>query len=198
MFLNIFTPFIPGPSNRDPLKSVIVHIHGGAFTSGSANDATFDGGNMVSRGDVVVVDINYRLSTLGFLALNDGMTNGSFGIADQTVALQWVKKYISSFGGDPNRIVIMGQSAGAASVRALLESPKAISNIAAAIPMSNLAGLNFATTFSQFFTIPEAVSLISEPILQETGCNLSNSSAILACLRAISAQSLVDLTNVAR
>ena len=64
--------------------------------------------------------------------------------------------------------------------------------------MSNLAGLNFATTFSQFFTIPEAMTLITEPILQETGCNLSNSSAILTCLRAIDAQTLVDLTNVAR
>lgn len=198
MFLNIFTPFIPGPSGSDSLKPVVMNIHGGAFTSGTGNDPTFDGGNMASRGDVVVVDINYRLSTLGFLVLDDGVTNGNFGIADQVVALEWVKKYIAGFGGDPNRITVIGQSAGAASVRALLSSPKAIPNIAAAIPMSNLAGFNYATTYSQFYSISDAVSTVTIPILEEAECNLPNNTAILACLRAYDAEALVSLINVAR
>lgn len=75
---------------------------------------------MASRGDVVVVTINYRLSTIGFLALEDGKTKGNFGLADQIAALEWVGEYITAFGGDPKRITIFGQSAGAASVRALL------------------------------------------------------------------------------
>ncbi|ODQ55052.1 COesterase-domain-containing protein [Saitoella complicata NRRL Y-17804] len=70
LFLNIFTPYIPAsnyPSEK--LKPVMFWIHGGAFTGGSGSDPTFDGGNMASRGDVVLVTINYRLSTLGFLSL---------------------------------------------------------------------------------------------------------------------------------
>jgi len=64
--------------------------YGGAFTSGYSGDPTFDGDGLASRGDVVVVTINYRLGTLGFLALDDGETNGNFGLADQIVALDWV------------------------------------------------------------------------------------------------------------
>ena len=117
---------------------------------------------MASRGDVVVVTINYRLSTLGFLALEDGQTNGNFGLADQVAALDWVRQYITAFGGDPNRITIFGQSAGAGSVRALLGSPQAIGKFAAAIPMSNLAGSDYATTYSLYYTIPEEVATVEE------------------------------------
>ncbi|KAI0262433.1 alpha/beta-hydrolase [Gloeopeniophorella convolvens] len=198
LFLNIFTPFIPkADTPASQLKPVVLHIHGGAFTSGSANDGTFDGGNFVSRGDIVVVDINYRLSTLGFLALEDGITNGNFGIADMTVALEWVQKYISSFGGDPNRVTIMGQSAGAAATRALLASPKAIGKFSAAIPMSNLAGEDFATTFSLYFTIPQLQTAAVNGILAETGCNKTDLADTLACLRAVDADTLVNLPTVA-
>jgi carboxylesterase type B len=88
-------------------------IHGGAFTGGTANDPTFDGGNVASRGHVVEVAINYRLSTLGFLALDDGVTMGNYGLADCTTALKYVRQHIKDFGGDPERITIFGQSAGA-------------------------------------------------------------------------------------
>lgn len=74
-------------------------IHGGAFTSGTGADETFDGGSLASRGDVVVVTINYRLATLGFLALDDGVTNGNYGLADQITALDWVIEHIADFGG---------------------------------------------------------------------------------------------------
>lgn len=72
----------------------MVWIHGGGFTSGSGSDTTFDGGNMASRGDVVVVTINYRLSTLGFLALKDTPFKGNYGIADQITALDWIRAHI--------------------------------------------------------------------------------------------------------
>lgn len=151
---------------------------------------------MASRGDVVVVTINYRLSTIGFLALEDGKTKGNFGLADQIAALEWVGEYITAFGGDPKRITIFGQSAGAASVRALLGSPKAIGKYAAAIPMSNLAGDNYATTYSLYYTIPQLQSVAVEPILRETQC--SNATNVLDCLRAVDAQDLVSLPDVAR
>ncbi|KAK0663614.1 Bile salt-activated lipase [Lasiodiplodia hormozganensis] len=171
-------------------------IHGGAFTGGTGSDSTFDGGNMASRGDVVVVTINYRLSTLGFLALDDGELNGNYGLADQITALDWVHAHISDFGGDPERITIFGQSAGAASVRALLASPKAIGKFRAAIPQSNLAGSNYGTTYSQYYTIEQEVAVAAAPILNETGC--VNTSDRAECLRSYDACQLVRLPDVAR
>ncbi|RPD75515.1 carboxylesterase from carbohydrate esterase [Lentinus tigrinus ALCF2SS1-7] len=198
LFLNIWTPFVPSSSSnsRTKLKPVMFWIHGGAFTGGTGSDSTFEGSGLSSRGDVVLVTINYRLSTLGFLALDDGKTNGNFGIADQIAALDWVRDNIAAFGGDKGRITIFGQSAGAASVRALMGSPKAIGKYAAAVPMSNLAGANYATTYSFYYTIPQEVSLVANPIIEAVGCN--STSDVLACLRAVDPNTLVNLATVAR
>lgn len=140
--------------------------------------------------------INYRLTTLGFLALNDGVTKGNFGLADQITALKWVHEHIRDFGGDPTRITIFGQSAGAASVRALLASPKAMGLFAAAIPQSNLAGSNYATTYSQYYNISTEVALVANPILNATGC--LDASSQVECLRGINPYFLANLTTVAR
>jgi hypothetical protein len=78
LFLNIWTTNLPGPTEKRDLKPVMVYIYGGGFTTGSASNPTNDGGNLAARGDVVVVDIAYRLSTLGFLALDDGVHNGNY------------------------------------------------------------------------------------------------------------------------
>ena len=199
LFLNVFTPYIPQSEllvQTSKLKAVIIFIHGGAFTSGSGSDPTVDGGNMASRGDIVFVTINYRLSTLGFLALNDGKTNGNFGIADQIAAIDWVRAHIKAFGGDPNRITIAGQSAGAGSVRALMSSPKAIGKFSGAIPQSNLAGFDYASTYSFYYTIEQEVSVAANGILSTTGC--ANVTDQLSCLRAYNAQDLVSLADVAR
>ena len=106
------------------LRPVGFWIHGGAFETGTGADPTFAGSNMASRGDVVIVTINYRLSTLGFLALDDGVTNGNFGIANMVAALEWVRAHITAFGGDPDHITIAGQSVGSGAVRELLGSPR--------------------------------------------------------------------------
>lgn len=135
--------------------------------AGTANDPTTDGGNLASRGDVVVVGINYRLGTLGFLALKDGVTNGNFGLADQINALDWVRKNIKDFGGDPNKITIFGQSAGAGSVRALIASPKSIGKFAGAIPVSNLGGINYGTSYSKYYTIEEEMEVAGNAILKK-------------------------------
>ncbi|EKG10361.1 Carboxylesterase type B [Macrophomina phaseolina MS6] len=198
LFLNVWSPYLPKDSSppKQKLKPVMFWIHGGAFTGGTGSDPTFDGGNLASRGDVVVVAINYRLSTLGFLALDDGELNGNYGLADQIVALDWVHAHIKDFGGDPERITIFGQSAGAASVRALLASPKAIGKYRAAIPQSNLAGSNYATTYSQYYTIEQEVAVVANQILNETGC--AETSDQVRCLRDYDAFELVGLTDVAR
>lgn len=95
-------------------------IHGGAFTSGTGNDPTSDNASLASRDDVVMVAINYRLRNEGFLALDEGVTEGNYGFADQINALEWVIRNIQDFGGDLDRITIFGRSAGAGSVRGML------------------------------------------------------------------------------
>lgn len=197
LFLNIWTNYLPSTnSSAKDLRPVTIWIHGGAFTGGTANDPTADGGNLASRGDVVAVNINYRLTTLGFLALDDGVTNGNFGLADQINALDWVRKNIKDFGGDPDRITIFGQSAGAGSVRALLASPKSIGKFAGAIPLSNLGGIQYGTTYSKYYTIAEEMAVAGNAILNATNC--SDAASRVDCLRAIPAYDLANLGTSAR
>ncbi|KAI1467047.1 cholinesterase [Daldinia caldariorum] len=184
LFLNVWTTHIPGPKTAKKLKPVMFWIHGGAFINGAASDPTFDGGNLASRGDVVVVTVGYRLTTLGFLALNDGVTNGNFGLADQINALEWVRKNIKDFGGDPDKITIFGQSAGAGSVHALIASPKSIGKFAGAIPVSNLASNDPSKGYTRYYTIEEEVEALGNTILEETGC--ANATSQVGCLRSIS------------
>ena len=87
-FLNIQTPFIPRAGSRMHLRPVMFWIHGGGFTGGTGADPLSDGGNLASREDIVVVKINYRLSTLGFLAIPGTNITGNYGIEDQIVALK--------------------------------------------------------------------------------------------------------------
>lgn len=198
LFLNIWTPYLPAEdskSDKSALKPVMFWIHGGALIGGTGNDNTFDGGSAASRGDVVVVTINYRLSTLGYLALDDGVTNGNFGLGDQINALDWVKAHIQDFGGDADRITILGQSAGAGSVRAMMASPEAEGKFAGAIQMSNLGSTNLRETYSHFYPIEEAVKVIANPILDATNCTEAESQA--DCLRAVPASTLLSLSTTA-
>ncbi|KAI1433389.1 cholinesterase [Xylaria sp. CBS 124048] len=193
-FLNIWTPYLPGPRSLQPALKPVMPC-GGAFISGTGNDYDFDGGNLASRSDVVVVAINYRLGTFGFLALDDGVTNGNFGLADQITALDWVRKNIREFGGDPDRITVFGQSAGAASVRAMMASPKASGKFVAAVHLSNPGGLHFGTPFSKYMSIPEAMSKTGNKILDLTRC--ANATSRVDCLRSVPAPTLSRLGKVA-
>ncbi len=123
--LNIWTPGLDGAK-----RPVMVWIHGGGFTSGAGSWLVYNGRALSTRGDVVVVTINYRLGLLGFLNLN-GVTKGKIpatgneGLLDQILALEWVRDNISRFGGDPDKVTIFGESAGAMSIGALLAMPRA-------------------------------------------------------------------------
>lgn len=196
LFLNVWTPYLPNPNSKPKkknLRPVGVWIHGGAFTGGTANDATFDGANIVSRGDMVLVAINYRLLAFGYLALKDGKTNGNYGLADQITALDWVREHIHNFGGDKDRITVFGQSAGAASVRALIASPKAAGKFSGAIMLSGLGGINYGTTYSEYYTIDEQATIAATPILTATNC--TNAPSQVDCLRAIPASTLSTLSS---
>jgi carboxylesterase type B len=169
----------------------MMYIHGGGFVLGTGADPDYDGGNMASRGDVVIVTINYRLGTLGYLALDDGSTNGNYGLSDQIIALDWLHSNIAAFGGDPNRITIFGQSAGAASVRTLLSSPPAIGKFAAAVPQGDVVGPGLGQNWTIFLSIEVEAAEVAKPILEATGC--SNAASQVTCLRALNATILVSL-----
>lgn len=143
-----------------------------------------------------MVACNYRLGVMGFLALGDATTKGNYGLGDAINALDWVRKNIHDFGGDPERITIFGQSAGAASVRAILASPKAKGKFKAAIPMSNLGGGGYGATYSAWMSIEEEVTTSAKPILAATNCTAAFSQ--VNCLRAIPASILSSLGSAAR
>ena len=133
LFLNIFTTSIPQNNVHFTPKAVMLWIHGGGFNLGSAD--IYDPTPLVNE-DVVVVTINYRLGGLGFLTFGNDIVAGNMGIRDQIAAMHWTKKFIHHFGGDPTKITIFGESAGATSVNALQMSPKAAGLFSSAILQS--------------------------------------------------------------
>ena len=142
LYLNVWAPAnVIGKGAKLP---VAMWIHGGAYMNGYGYEVTMDGDQWAKR-DVILVTINYRLGTLGFLShpelTAEQGQSGNYGTMDQIAALQWVKDNIEAFGGDPSRITIFGQSAGAMSVKTLLVSPLSRDLMAGAIIQSG-GGLN--------------------------------------------------------
>ena len=145
LFLNIWTP---EDATKDSKLPVLVYIHGGGFTGGCAHEKHFDGPVWAKKG-VVAVTINYRLGPMGFACLDElsaesGHT-GNYGLFDQLTALKWVKNNISSFGGDEDKITIMGQSAGAMSVQHLCQSDLAKGLFRSAVMSSGVGMGSFMT-----------------------------------------------------
>ena len=131
--LNVWTP---AGDSEDP-RPVMVWIHGGSFVAGSSG--IYDSRRLVSRGDIIVVTVNYRLGALGFLAhpsLGPPGEVGNYGLADQQAALRWVRDNIADFGGDPGRVTVAGESAGGMSVCDHLVAPGSQGLFAAAIIQS--------------------------------------------------------------
>lgn len=123
LFLNIFTPDSAKPGDELP---VLIYIHGGGFTGGCGHEKHFDEPVWPLKG-VIGVTINYRLGPLGFACLpelqEEAGACGNYGLYDQLCALEWVRNNISAFGGSPEKITLMGQSAGAMSVQQHCLSP---------------------------------------------------------------------------
>jgi len=126
LYLNVWTP----AHDANERLPVLVWIYGGGFSNGSASMPLYWGDRLARRG-VIVVTAAYRVGSFGWLAL-PGLTaesphhsSGNYGLEDQVAALEWIKRNIASFGGDPSRVTIAGQSAGAASMSLLVASPLA-------------------------------------------------------------------------
>jgi len=125
LYLNVWTP---AKTPKDKL-AVMVWIYGGGFTIGGTSLGQYDGKNFAKKG-VVLVSIAYRLGAFGFLAhpelsAEQGGHSGNYGLMDQIAGLQWVRKNIAAFGGDPHRVTIFGESAGGIAVSMLAASPLA-------------------------------------------------------------------------
>jgi len=139
--LNIYSPAADG--RRRP---VVVWIHGGAFIMGAGSQPLYNGTSFAAQHDVVVVTINYRLGLLGLLYLGDLLgdeyAEGNYALLDQIAALRWVRDHIAEFGGDPDAVTVMGESAGAVSVASLLVMPAARGLFHRAILQSGASGLS--------------------------------------------------------
>lgn len=123
--LNIWTPGLHDGAKRP----VMVWLHGGGFSTGSANEAGYDGEALSREGDVVVVSVNHRLNLFGHLDLSaygeKYQDSANVGITDIVAALEWVQENIEAFGGDPDNVTVFGQSGGGAKVLALMTAPSA-------------------------------------------------------------------------
>lgn len=128
-----------GSTGGTSKKPVLVWIFGGGFYSGTSSLAIYEGGVLASEEEVIVVSMNYRVSALGFLYFGRPDSPGNAGMFDQLMALQWINDNIHQFGGDPNRVTLFGESAGAVSVALHLLSPLSRNLFAQAILQSGAA-----------------------------------------------------------
>ncbi|KAF8929672.1 hypothetical protein BGZ47_000935 [Haplosporangium gracile] len=176
LHLNVFTPSLPSKQGGKKGLPVMVYIHGGSFTSYSGSAPVFEPGNLVSRGGVVVVTLNYRLGIFGFFerpsSLPRSETTGNLAIRDQMAALQWVQDNIVAFGGDPDQVTLFGQSAGGYSLRAMLSMPSAFGLYKNVISQSDLLGIPFSS--------PKVAGDIGAGLLKYLGCSPSD----LACAQS--------------
>ena len=174
--LNVFTP-----AADDARRPTMVWIHGGGFTGGSGSSPMYEATNMVTRGDVVVVTVNYRLGVLGFMDVSEldpsAPSSGLHGILDQVAALRWVRDNAAAFGGDPDNVTIFGESAGGMSVGTLLAAKSARGLFHRAIPQSGAGHHALSQSRSREFT---------NMFLELTG------SKTIEDLRALSVDAILD------
>ncbi|MEV6235984.1 carboxylesterase family protein [Lentzea sp. NPDC051838] len=173
LYLNVVTP----AKNPHKPRPVMVWIHGGGFTAGSAT--AYDARWLATKNDAVVVTVNYRLGVFGFFGYPGLAGSGAFGLADQQAAMKWVQRNARAFGGDARNVTVFGESAGGLSVCAQLASPKAAGLFAKAIIQSGPCGLTFPSGApGEFSGVWRARADVEKQGAGTLGC------ADLACLRA--------------
>ncbi|XP_046988684.1 esterase FE4-like [Schistocerca americana] len=177
LYLSVFGPGTP--TRNGTLKNVMVFIHGGCFTGGAGSARPY---YYVDQ-DVILVNINYRLGLLGFLSTGDEVVPGNMGLKDQTEALRWVQRNIQAFGGDPQKVTILGQSAGGASVHYHLLSSLSKGLYKSAIAMSGSALNPWAFTIN---ATDRAVRFA-----KHLGYNGKSSTDLLNFFKSINASTLV-------
>ena len=164
LFLNVWTPEDADENSKLP---VLVYIHGGGYTGGCGHEKHFDGPVWAKKG-VVAVTINDRLGPMGFVCLDELTAesghSGNYGLFDQLAALQWVRDNISAFGGDKDKVTIMGQSAGAMSVQHLCQCDLAKGLFRSAVLSSGVGMGSFMTG------TPEKRNAFWKEVMANCGC----------------------------
>ncbi len=188
LFVNVFTPRVPSQNGRLPnrasLLSVMVWIHGGSWNFG---DGRIDPTPLVER-NVIVVSMNYRLGPLGFLNLGARNISGNQGLKDQLEALKWVNQNILSFGGDPNKVTLFGQSTGAVSAHLHQISPLGQGLYRAVIAQSGSALSHLVEPLNR-----RVVEKESRRYVDKIGCNQGGSVAVSDILGCLYQKNVEDL-----
>ncbi|XP_038079002.1 cholinesterase 1-like [Patiria miniata] len=181
LHLNIYATRTTFPEGA----AVMVYIHSGSLNGGSAVLPDFNGLPLVSVGDVILVTINYRLNVFGFLTTGDEASPGNVGLKDQVMALEWIKQNIAAFGGDKERITIFGVGSGGLSVNLLVLSQQTTGLFSQAI-MQSVTALS-----PSFYEDQELLRQQAFQVGERVGCRVSDSVALLDCLREINATALI-------
>lgn len=182
LYLNIYTPDLSSTANLP----VIFFIHGGMFDWGSGGIPLYEGNLWVKQQNIVLVTINYRLNIFGGLYTGSGVM-GNFHIQDQRMALKWVNENIAAFGGDPTRVVLSGQSAGATSVGIHLVSPDSWPYFQRAAIISDPYGL-----------IPleqKMAAELGDVVLIGLNCTSATPEAELACLQSKTTEEIFAMSH---
>jgi para-nitrobenzyl esterase len=175
LFLTVYTPGLPSPGPAlTELRPVMLWIHGGAFTFGDGSgDPEF-----LLDDDVVFVSLQYRLGALGFLAVEGSpVLPGNLGLKDQQEAMRWIQRNIAAFGGDPWKVTLFGESAGAISVHAHVLSPAAHGLFRAGILHSGTALLYYERI------VQRKTEKLGQGVLDKLGCG--GAVDVLACLQLL-------------
>ncbi|XP_059514388.1 LOW QUALITY PROTEIN: bile salt-activated lipase-like [Myotis daubentonii] len=186
LYLNIWVP--QGQKEVSQNLPVMIWIFGGAFLFGSGqgfnffSDYQFDGEEIATRGNVIVVTFNHRIGPLGFLSTGDANLPGNYGLRDQHMAIAWVKRNIEAFGGDPDNITIFGQSSGSVSVSLQILSPYNKGLIRRAISQSGVALTPWA--------IQKNPLSWAKGIAKKVGCPLDDTARMAKCLKATDPRAL--------
>jgi carboxylesterase type B len=205
LFANVWTPYLPRTADvrakrgREHLKPVMVYVYGGGFRTGTGKSTVTDGTNLASRGDVVVVTVNYRVGTLGFLNLNDGVHKGNYAVSDWLSALQWVNRYIEYFGGDPGRVTLFGESAGGMATHAMMGVAQAKGLFHRVIKMSSPDGYpgdGRILRYMRYEELEDNYNGFTKAVLRDAGC--SNATDAVACLGKLTGFELVNLKTNAK
>ncbi|XP_050615858.1 bile salt-activated lipase isoform X10 [Macaca thibetana thibetana] len=186
LYLNIWVPQDRKQVSRD--LPVMIWIYGGAFLMGSGHGANFlsnylyDGEEIATRGNVIVVTFNYRVGPLGFLSTGDANLPGNYGLRDQHMAIAWVKRNIAAFGGDPNNITLFGESAGGASVSLQTLSPYNKGLIRRAISQSGVALSPWVIQKNPLFW--------AKKVAEKVGCPVDDTARMAKCLKVTDPRAL--------
>nr|ANQ45786.1 AChE6 [Pardosa pseudoannulata] len=186
LYLNIWVP--EGGSDAKP---IMLFIHGGGFVFGSSNTRVYDGANLSEHGDVIVVTINYRVGTLGFFSGFVEDAAGNMGMYDQVMAIQWIKDNAKHFGGDPDNILLFGESAGGFSTSMHLISPLSKGLFRRAI-------LQSGTVVSPLFKNNDALQMMSQYTASLLGCADENNSlnknpqSVINCMKDLPAEKFIQ------